>query len=173
MTPAPKTSSATPAPASPKMGEKKSNPWLIVSIILAIILIAVLALKVFESKPADVDLVVLEPEEASDSLMDFIDTIYGPQIGDATFKKIEKENGLYKATVEIVDPQTGQPVDQNIYITVDGKLFIPQAINISTTLQQFEEYQQAQLQQQAQQQIQVEQNDPTDTEPEIEEPTEE
>jgi len=170
MTPAPKTSAEPMAAAAAKPSSKKLNPWLIVSIILAIILIVVLAIKIFGTKPADDGLTVLAPEAASDSLMDFINKIYGPQIGNATFKTVVKENGLYKVTVGIVDPQSGQPVDQDVYVTVDGKLFIPQIINIATTLEQFEAFQQAQQQQQAAPQV-VEDEAAPEVAPTVEEET--
>ena len=120
---------------------KKMNIWLIVSVVLAIALVGVFATNLTKK---DGDLKIVKPEEASTLLLDFINEVYGPQVGEATLKSTAEENGLYKVELTVMDQ--GQPLDQTIYVTKDAKLFIPQAIEIEDALAKFQEFQNQQLQ---------------------------
>jgi len=150
----PKTPMAAQKPASPTIaGTKKPNIWAVVSIILAIVLIGMIATNSAQKS----SLKVITAQQAGDKLIDFLNQIYGPQVGIATLKEISESNGVYKATVTVMSE--GQPVEQPVFITFDGEMFMPQAIDIDEALTQFKAYQE-QLQQAA-------------TAPAVEQPTEE
>lgn len=137
-------------PANSKATGKELNIWMIVSIVLAlalIVMIGVVLLKtnlVGKSQSAGGKMIVLSADQASDKLLKFINEVYGPQVGLATLKGATEANGLYEVTVGITD--NGQPVDQKIYVTKDGALFIPQAMNIDDITQQFRTFQAQQQQ---------------------------
>jgi len=139
-----------PAPmAKPGKSKPKPNIWLITTIILAIALVAVLAVKLPQTgTKTDGDMTVVPPQEAADKLVDFVNQIYGAQIGTATLKEVSETSGLYGVKVEV--SQAGQNTDQIIYITKDAKLFIPQALEMNVMLSQFEAFQQQQQQLQQQ-----------------------
>lgn len=128
-----------------KPAAKIPNIWLVVSIVLAIALVGVLAANVVKKEGGDEKgkIVVVEPEKAGGSLLDFINKVYGPQVGTATLKEVTEENGLYKVSLTVVD-NTGAPVEQTVFLTRDAKLFIPQAIDIESVLAQFDALQQQQ-----------------------------
>ena len=123
-----------------KTAGKKINNWFIVSVILAIALISILAVNFYNDKKDG--LIVLPTDQAADTLVDFINKIYGPKVGLATLKEVTEKNGLYEVIVSVAN--NNETVDQTIFITRDGKLFIPQVINIEDVLVKFEEFQQQQ-----------------------------
>jgi len=172
MTPTPKSTSTSPGSSAPRpmprSTGKKTNIWLIVSIILAIALVGVLAF--YKISQDQSDLVVIPADEAGDKLLSFINDIYGPQVGVATLKGVAEKNGLYEITVTVTDQQ-GQPVEQVIFITLDGEFFIPQALDIEDLRSQFQAWQQ-QLDAQ-QQQLPLNPIAPDALEPPAEEPVEE
>lgn len=128
---------------------RQGNPWLIATVLLAVALVGVIAYILISGKVGGSgSLTLMSEKEATDKLMNFIDTIYGPQIGETTFVSMTKKNGLYEAVVSVNDPQSNQPVDQTIYMTQDGELFIPQVINVDDALSQYQLYLQQQQQQQ-------------------------
>lgn len=139
----------TPSPnqtTMPKPSGSKPNVWLIVSIVLAVILVAVLALS-YTGKlgtQSSSGLVAVSAQQASDKLLDFLNKTYGSQLSNLTVKGVTEESGLYKVNFSLTDPTTGQAVDQPAYITKDGAKFIPQSIDIAATLTQFETLQQQQ-----------------------------
>ena len=121
-------------PISQNSTPKKPNIWLITSVILAIALAASL-FTIFSGSQKN-QLTAISADEAGNKLIDFINKIYGAQIGSATLKSVSEKNGLYQATIGLVG--NGQPVEENVFITQDGLLFIPQTINIDETLSQFQ-----------------------------------
>lgn len=123
---------------------KKPNIWFIISLVLAIALIGVLVAN-YGSPKEEGDLVVVQADAAALNLLDFINEVYGPQIGSVTLKGVEEKNGLYQVTISITN--NGQPVDEVVFLTRDGKLFIPQVLDIEDNLQRFHEFQAAQQQQ--------------------------
>jgi len=143
MTPTPKSTPTPPVNSAPRpmpsSTAKKPNIWLIVSIILAIALIGVLAF--YKMTQNQSDIVVIPTEEAGDKLLGFINDVYGPQVGIATLKGVEEKNGLYEITVTVNDQQ-GQPVEQVVFTTLNGELFIPQALDIEDMRSQFQAWQQ-------------------------------
>ncbi len=157
MTPTPQG----PVGLMPKSVLKDTNIWPIISAILAIALIGVIAFYALKAPGDGGKLTVIPADQATTDLLDFVNKIYGAQLGPVTAKATAEENGLYKVTVTIND-QTGQPVDQEVYLSRDAKLFIPQVIKIEDALSQFETLQQ---QQQAAPQADVQPTpDPTPTE---------
>ena len=137
------------APAA-KPAAKKQNPWLILSIVLAIALIAVIVTNSLpktggQTEPEETK--TLSASEAADKLLSFINEVYGAQIGPVTLKGVESDSGLYKVSVTITDQ--GQPVDQIIYVTKDAEIFIPQIIRIAEMKDQLNALREQQLQLQA------------------------
>lgn len=130
----------------PSGANQQSKLWMIVSVVLFIALIAVVAF--FAIKPGALptssgsNAPVIKADDAAASLVDFINKIYSQQVGTATLKSVTEESGLYKVTVGIT--ANGNPVDQEVYLTRDGKLFIPQVIKVDEVLTQYDQYQQQQ-----------------------------
>lgn len=141
MTPTPTSkSTSTPMSAMPsRPTANKLNIWLVVSIILAVALIAVLA---FYNMGDKEEMIIIPSEEAGDKLLNFINEVYGPQVGLATLKEVVEKSGLYEVSVTLTDQ--GQPVDQVVFITKDGEFFIPQALEIKEMLSQLEAWKQQQ-----------------------------
>lgn len=113
-----------PKPAEPKMPGKKMNVWMIVSIILLIILIGIVA----AALPKFINKNVVSPKVATDAVISFVNEIYGAQLGNITAKNEATEEiiGLYKLyKVTLVLIKDGAPVEEAIYVTKDGKTFIP------------------------------------------------
>lgn len=101
---------------------KKINNKLFIRVILPIILLLVLILIgyfsiSFGSKN-------LSKEEAGKRAINFINTTLMQSGNKASLKEITSEYGLYKLKIDIVN----DVVDS--YISKDGKLFFPQALNI-------------------------------------------
>ncbi|MFA6995545.1 MAG: thioredoxin domain-containing protein [Patescibacteria group bacterium] len=92
-------------------------------ITLPVILVIILAIIGFFSfkKPAIVD---LTPDQAKTQAETFINKFLMQNGNKATVKDITTEYGLYKLKIDIVT----SAVDS--YLTKDGKLFFPQALNI-------------------------------------------
>ena len=130
----PRPTMVPPAPR-PMATAKKPNIWLVISIILAIALVGVVAVTMLQNKGG---VTVLKSDAAGSKLISFINEVYGQQVGTATLKTITDENGLYKVVVTVT--QNNAPVDQTVFISKDGKLFIPQALNIEDMSKQFEAY---------------------------------
>src|SRR3989339_1993697 len=142
MSPIQKPMAEAPLPsAAPRPAAKKPNLWLVVSIVLAIALIGVVFTNYF-GKQDQTQMTVIEPDAAGQTLLDFINEVYAGQIGTATLKGVTLESGLYQITISIVDPQTNQPVDQTVFLSRDGKYFVPQIVEISAVLSQFRTLQQ-------------------------------
>ena len=94
-------------------------------IIFAVIIIALAGVgyKLVISKQATK---ILSPEEAWVQTENFINKNLMAPGSKATVKEVTEEGGLYKL---VVDVGTGQDIDS--YLTKDGKLFFPQAIDIA------------------------------------------
>lgn len=133
----------SPLPPKPQSPEKKPNVLLIICIILAIALVGLIGFVVYEKVgakgTASPKMAVLSSDQASKDLVDFINEVYGPRIGPVTLKSVSDENGLYKVVLTVTE--NGAPSDQEVYVTKDGKIFVPQAIDIATMKEQFKTYQ--------------------------------
>lgn len=70
---------------------------------------------------------MLSPEEASEKVMDFINNNILRGNIQASLVDVLKEKGLYKVTFNI----EGQEQDIDVYLTLDGKLFFPDAIDLT------------------------------------------
>ena len=129
----------------PRNQDSGSNPWLVISIVLAIALVILISFT-FTQKAKDANdplgPVVISADEGASMLLDFINELYGPQLGAITLKDVKEDNGLYHVTLVVLED--GVPADQTIFITRDGKFFVPQLVEISTTLDEFRTFQQQQ-----------------------------
>lgn len=95
-----------------KFFSHKANIWMTVSVVLAIILVAVLIMNNGVSKST-----------AGQKIIDFAKA----QGIDATLIKVESQDSLYKVTISI-DGQEGA-----VYITKDGKYFTQSAVSLAST----------------------------------------
>lgn len=118
-----------------RAGTMKPNIWLVVSIVLAIVLVGVIFTNYYGG--AQPKMVTVEPDAAGQNLLNFINEVYASQVGTATLKGVTTESGLYQITLSLVDPQTSQPVDQVVFMSRDGKYFVPQIVEIQKVLDQF------------------------------------
>lgn len=82
---------------------------------------------------------VVKADQAGKILVDFINEVYGPQIGPVTLKEITGKNGLYQVTLTVTNQ--GQTLDQVVFLSRDSKLFIPQVIDVEQSLAQFRDFQ--------------------------------
>jgi hypothetical protein len=131
--------SISPAPNSPvSAGKEKPSIWFYTSIVLTIALVVLAVVTTIKLSGSQKD--VLSAEQAADQLLDFINEVYGAQVGQATLKSVNEQNGLYQVTVTVT--ANGQPLDQSVFVTRDGKLFIPQTVDIEQLRGQFQALQQ-------------------------------
>jgi len=110
----------------------KLNLWMIATVILAGALAFVLAggwTLTGQVVSPDGSTGTLTPEEAANKAIDWISSYYKAGGADITITLVdssETENGIYQFTVKLSSSQGDS--EQNLYVTKDGKLFIPQVI---------------------------------------------
>lgn len=107
----------------------KVNPWLISTIILAVILV------IFFFKGFGITgmAVLLTPDEAADKAINYINNNL-IQTGTATLVSVEELSGMYK----IITSYQGQEIP--IYITKDGSyLFVSQPLDTSEEIPKYQE----------------------------------
>ena len=118
--------------------EQNINPWMISTIVLAI---AIVGIFIFGGKSLlssfGGNIEAIGPQKGSDDLLKFLSEVYGDKVGTVTPTGVAEENGLYKVTVTFA--KDGQTSSGDLYITRDGKLFIPQIIGIEDTVTKFRE----------------------------------
>jgi len=141
----PMEKSTVSKPAETKMSGKPLNVWMIISLVLLIVLAGVIAAalpKFMGGKNA------VSTKTASGTVLSFVNEIYGAQLGTVTAKgdATTEENGLYKITLVIT--KDGAPVEESVYVTKDGKTFIPSGAMIDIAKMR-EDYKSFQAQQQA------------------------
>jgi hypothetical protein len=127
-----------PTSESSKTASRPINPWMIATGVLVIVLLAVLAF----DNPLAPKVERANPETSAQALVSFINTIYAGQVGPATLVSTTEEHGLYKVTVKASN-QEGAPITQDVYMSLDGKMFVPEAHEMSEVLMRFEEYQES------------------------------
>ena len=96
------------------------NVWQVVSAILAVLLIVVLYVGFFSSNG-------VSKENAADKTLNFVNTNLLQGQATATLVDVQEEGELYNVKLSV----NGQLVDG--YVTKDGELFFPQAIDMSAT----------------------------------------
>ena len=122
---------------------KKTNVWVIVSIILGLALIGIIVSELPQTGENG-KMSVVPADQAADGLLNFINEVYGSQLGPVTLQGVNEENGLYKISLNVTNQ--GQSVIETVFVTRDGKLFVPQAIDIEEGLSQFRSFQEQNLQ---------------------------
>jgi len=113
-----------------KIKVPRINLWMISTIALLAILIVVLARGKLTGQviaPTDKITSTLSADEAGKKAIDYINKYLLRGQGEATLKDIKEENGLYALQIEI----NGRTYDS--YMTMDGKLLFPSAINLTQT----------------------------------------
>jgi protein-disulfide isomerase len=118
-----------------KFHKKEDDHWLIITVIL-LLCVTVLALALGQSltKPAVTMANKLSAEQASKKLNDFLNQMYGQQIGTITIKQISEESGLYKILLTLTNQ--GKTNEDTVYLSQDGKFFIPGPQDINQILAQ-------------------------------------
>ena len=71
----------------------------------------------------------LKPDEAKEKAETFINAVLMAPGSQAIVKEIEKMDGFYKMQVDV---GSGEPIES--YLSLDGKLFFPQALDIDAIL---------------------------------------
>lgn len=127
----PTTKSSGPASSS-----KPMNVWMIVSAVLAIAL--VVAIVSAKGGSGDSDFQPISSDKAGNILIEFVNEIYAGQIGASTLKSVTEKNGMYEIIVTV--DNNGQAVDQTVFVSRDGKLFIPQALDMADVRSQYQEF---------------------------------
>lgn len=126
----------TPTTPTSAAAGKPINPWMISTGVLGIALLAVLALQGTGLSSGGQ---TVSAEKAGSDLLTFINTIYGDRLGAATLNGTTEEHGLYRVLLTVND-ETGQPTEQEVFVSRDGKLFIPQAIVVDEVLSQYQAF---------------------------------
>jgi hypothetical protein len=110
----------------------KKNVWQIVSGVLAALVVVCLVILAMVLTSQN----KINESKATEIFNDFVLEAYGPQLHSSiTIKEITFEHGLYKFTLSLPDTE-GTVVEDFIYLSADGELFITQAINIEEALAQ-------------------------------------
>lgn len=104
--------------------EKKSIQRRLVLIIISAVVLALLGFLIFKTTP---NKNVLPIEDARLKAENFINDFLMLPGTTANIDNIEKEYGLYKIMVKV--DEEGEPIES--FISQDGELFFPQAINIA------------------------------------------
>jgi len=78
----------------------------------------------------------LSQDEAKNKSQDFIKNVLVTPGTDITFKDVTKENGLYKIPLTIKGKDKTPDQDITAYMSVDGKLFFPNAMDIAEVSKQ-------------------------------------
>jgi len=130
----------TPSPKSPGPAgsSKPMNVWMIVSAVLAIALI-ITFVTAGKGSGGDSSFTPISSDEAGTTLISFVNKVYGAQIGSSTLKTVTEKSGMYEIVVSV--DNAGQQVDQTVFVSKDGKFFIPQALEIADVISQFDAFQ--------------------------------
>jgi hypothetical protein len=116
----------------------KINPWLIISLILAIALVVVIFQ---QQKPKITGAFILSKEEIGKKVIDYINNNLVPPGTNATLVKVEDMGTFY----EILTSYQGQQIP--VYATKDGKYMFLQSFNLSEKIERpTQQAQQAQQQ---------------------------
>jgi len=113
------------------------SPWAISTLILLVILAIFLAYPSMTGRVISTDGAVstLSAGEAANKAVDWISNYYemvGADIEITLVNASETENGIYQFTVKLSSIQ-GE-VERTYYVTRDGKLFLPEAIETEETI---------------------------------------
>ncbi|MFA6322904.1 MAG: hypothetical protein WCX71_05580 [Candidatus Buchananbacteria bacterium] len=122
---------------------KPMNIWLIVSIILAVALIGVIGYSLSTKlAKGDKGMKIVKSDEAANTLIGFVNEVYGDRVGTVALKGVTEKNGLYEVTFSMTS--NGTPTDQIVFVTKDAKIFIPQVIDMAQMQEQYKAYLQQQ-----------------------------
>ena len=125
-------------PAGKPMSGKSMNVWMIISAVLAVALIISI---VTATQGRDSSLNKISGDQAGSTLISFVNEIYAGQIGQSTLKSVTPKSGLYEVVVTV--DNAGQKVDQTVFVSQDGTLFFPQALNMEEVKTQYQAFQQS------------------------------
>ena len=117
------------------------NIWMIISAVLAVVVV-VLVVMWPKAGASNGSVKAISTADAGAKLVEFVNKIYGPQIGLSTLKSVETKSGLYQITVTV--DNNGQAVDQVVFMTQDGLMFIPQSLDIAQVESEYEAFLQQQ-----------------------------
>lgn len=106
-----------------KLGRLRENPWIISTIVLAIVLIGSIFFFSFRGMSGN----VVSEDTAANNLVSFINT-QGQGVGEVKILSTEREGQLYKVTLDLA----GQSVP--VYLSMDGKYLITNLIPIDDAL---------------------------------------
>lgn len=104
-----------------KKEKKKLNPWMISTLVLAVLAIAMFGINITGLATGN-----LSPEQCSGRVKTYIENILPG--ADVDISDVKEDNGLYKMDIEIT--MQGQSQKIVSYATMDGKLLFPSAIDL-------------------------------------------
>jgi len=114
------------------------NPWAISTLILLVILAIFLIVG-----PGTTGRITgvngeVTAQEAADKAVDWISDYYkisGVDVKITLVNASETENGIYQFTIKLSSPLAQGETEQTHYVTKDGKLLLPSAIDLTETLE--------------------------------------
>lgn len=109
-------------PVGKYFGKMRSNPWIMVSVVLAFLLIFVIFFNGFSGFGLTGN--VVNEKTAGDNLISFINSQGN---GDAKLTSIDKDDGFYKAVVNY------QGQDIPVFLSLDGKYLLGDRIPLAGT----------------------------------------
>ncbi len=127
--------------------EFEVSPWKLVSGILAVLLAVTLvfAVRGMPVETGEAEGEAIPREEAENIAMDFFndhmkEQMLGPEAEDLEAEEVNEEYGLYEVVV-LIEGMMG-PQEHSLYITQDGEIFFPEAVDIEEFEQMMEEQEQ-------------------------------
>ena len=135
-----------------KIGKKEKkyikNVWKSVSIASIILILILLAIIFSGMRYSGTVTETMSADDAAEKTLDFIKEYMVRPGTNVSVKDVSEEEGLYKITIELKMGSMSQDVES--YVTKDGKLFFPQAVDMEKVKEDSEAQQQEQNQKQTQ-----------------------
>lgn len=129
---APVTAPTPTEPAPMPSHASHHRGWQVISAILAV---AVVGLIVHPLNPQMTKIV--DPKSAAQSFVDMVNKVYAPTVANAKVSSVDETHGLYHISFTAdINGQTDTP--QEVYLSTDGQLFMPQTIAVADVLAQYQ-----------------------------------
>ncbi len=122
--------------------EFEVSPWKLVSGVLGVLLVITLVFVAQGSPMArDTEEDVIPPEEAADKALEFVnDYMMEPGMEDIEAEEVNERYGLYEIVI-LMEGMMG-PQEHSMFVSQDGEILFPEAIDIEETADEIEAMQQ-------------------------------
>lgn len=117
-----------------KFHKKDDDHWLILILVLLVCLSVISLVFAQSISKSKMTINKLSPEQANKKLTSFLNQVYGQQIGKVAINQVKEESGLYKISLTLTNQ--GKTNTDTVYMSQDGKFFIPGPQNIDQSLAQ-------------------------------------